>query len=54
MFAHHHVPGALLVHVHMYKFDLCGKGTPSGICRVPPERMRVGREFRTISFSWII
>ena len=54
MFAHHRVLGALLVHVHMYRFDLCGKGTLSGICRVPPERIRGGKEYRTISFSWKI
>lgn len=39
MFAHHHDPSALLVHVHMYTLGLCGKGTQSGICRVPPEKM---------------
>lgn len=40
MFVHHHDPSGLLVHVHMYRLDLCGKGTPSGICRVLPERKR--------------
>lgn len=40
MFVHHHDPSVLLVHVHMYKLDLCGKGTRNEIYRVPPERKR--------------
>lgn len=44
MSVHRHDPNVLLVHVHTYKFDLCGKGTPSGICRVPPERKGIKKK----------